>query len=239
MFFLGVSYGAEEIEETTLKDIWEVEINTNVDDIIYVEETWVFNENADVVEIVNVSVGANTGEDLDNVPITMETSSTDVNNFIDISNIKESSYIYYYGQWCNHCTNVDEYLTENDLYNKLNITKKEVWSNAGNAEEMKKDLRRLGLDVAKSWVPFIIWTIEKKEFPLPIGDKWIIEYFTHIKEILDWNLSNISYFNDYLARENPDLTTTTTETNRTIFIIVLVILAIVIPTILIKLTSKN
>jgi glutaredoxin len=194
--------------------------------LTYTSNTWEIELNIDT-------------NNTENVIFTDMETNYNTSDPTNVLNIKESSYIYYYGQWCDHCANVDEYLAENDLYNKLNITKKEVWSNAKNAEEMEKDLKRLGLDVAKSGVPFIVWTIGEKQFPLPIGDRWIIEYFTYTKEILDWNLDNISYFDNYLTWENSNLTTTTTETNRTAFIIILLILAIIIPTLLIKLTNRN
>jgi hypothetical protein len=81
-------------------------------------------------------------------------------------------------------------LTETNGYNKLNITKKEVWNNETNSLEMTQTIKRLGLDITKVGVPFIVINTGKKEFPI-IGDTSIIEYFRHVYEVIEGNTENI------------------------------------------------
>ena len=89
----------------------------------------------------------------------------------------ETSYIYYYWQWCSHCANIDEYMEWVDGYNRLNIEKKEVYSNTENAKAMSDDAKRLWYENA--WVPFLIVNEDWKETVLN-WDKTIIDYFTPI-----------------------------------------------------------
>ncbi|MDR1987276.1 MAG: hypothetical protein LBQ24_00430 [Candidatus Peribacteria bacterium] len=136
---LNISYASDEAEGLT-----------DTENVIYFDDVELDVDSDVVIEDIS--------KNLENVEITTDNSE---NSTIDVEKllgdlILTSNYTYYYGDLCPHCLNVDEYLTENDLYNKLNITKKEVWNDIKNAEEMKITLERLGLDVEKSGVPFIV-----------------------------------------------------------------------------------
>lgn len=128
--------------------------------------------------------------------------------------LDETSYIYYYGQWCSHCANLDKYMNSVWWYDKLNIVKKEIYFDDKNRQEMIDNWKRLWLDEASIWVPFFIVNNAWKETTM-IGDGIIIDYF---KTIL-WE-----------APENK---------NKTIVFAILSILAIIIPVFLIKLSNKN
>lgn len=129
----------------------------------------------------------------------------------EVSNI---SYIYYYGQWCSHCANLDKYLKNVWAYEKLNIEKKEVYFDDANRDSMMSDGKRLWLSDSDIWVPFLIVNDSWIETPI-IWDGPIIE---KLKPIL-WEVP-----------ENK---------NKTIVLTILVILAIIIPIFLIKLSNKN
>lgn len=126
----------------------------------------------------------------------------------------ESSYIFYYGQWCTHCAKVEKYLEWVSGYEKLNIVKKEVYFDDKNRQEMLDDGKRLWLEESSIWVPFFVVNDDWKETPI-IWDVVIIDY---LKTIL-W--------------EVPE------NNNKTIVFTILIILAIIIPIFLIKLSNKN
>lgn len=89
----------------------------------------------------------------------------------------ETSYLYYYGEWCPHCANVDDYMTGVDGYSRVNIEKKEVYYNQENAKSMSDDAERLW--VKWGGVPFLIIRDDENETYL-VGDGPIIEYFIPI-----------------------------------------------------------
>ena len=123
----------------------------------------------------------------------------------------DTSYIYYYWQWCPHCANVDDYMKAVDGYEKLGVEKKEVYFDSENAAEMSADAERLGLESVG--VPFLIVNEDWQEQTL-VWDTPIIDYFTPIL----W--------------EAP-------ESNRkNIILIILAVLAVVIPFLIIKWPKK-
>ena len=79
--------------------------------------------------------------------------------------------IYYYGNTCPHCKEVSDYIDKNDLMNKLPITKKEVYENTQNANEMIAAAKECGLDTNSIGVPFVF--SQRKCF---IGTPDVIEY---------------------------------------------------------------
>lgn len=130
------------------------------------------------------------------------------------NNLEETSYTYYYGQWCSHCANLDKYINWVWWYEKLNIVKKEVYFDDKNRQEMVDEWKRLWLSESEIWVPFFIinesWTETSIVWDGPIIEK--------LKPIL-WDIP-----------ENK---------NKTIILAILSILAIIIPIFLIKLSNKN
>lgn len=49
----------------------------------------------------------------------------------------DSDLIFYWGDGCPHCENVEEFMTTNNVDQKLKINKKEVYKNIDNQEELK------------------------------------------------------------------------------------------------------
>ncbi|MDH4330216.1 MAG: hypothetical protein OEV93_01565 [Candidatus Moranbacteria bacterium] len=63
--------------------------------------------------------------------------------------------IYFYGDGCPHCSDVLEFIAANDIENKVDFTKKEVWKNAQNNKELSEVAKRCGLDPRDIGVPFV------------------------------------------------------------------------------------
>ncbi|GBE16539.1 hypothetical protein BMS3Abin15_00360 [bacterium BMS3Abin15] len=63
--------------------------------------------------------------------------------------------VYYYGEECPHCQDVAKFLEENNIAEKVSFSKKEVWSNQGNKNEMNDRARECGLDISNIGVPFL------------------------------------------------------------------------------------
>lgn len=103
----------------------------------------------------------------------------DTNQIEGTENTSDTSYTYYYGQWCSYCAKVDRYLTWVDAENKINIEKKEVYFNDENRALMSADAQKLGLDPATVGVPFLVLQQWETTSHL-IGDVPIIEHFTPI-----------------------------------------------------------
>lgn len=143
---------------------------------------------------------------------TWEVVSTGSLNKLD--ELSNTSYIYFYWQWCPHCANLDRYLTKVWAYDKLDIVKKEIYFDDENRAELQKYADSFWLKDGV-WVPFLI-----------IND-WENQTY------LTWDTPVIEYFKTYLGEIQVN------EKNRAIVITVLMVLAIITPVFLIKLSSKN
>lgn len=92
------------------------------------------------------------------------------NNKINIPS--DGKIIYYYGDGCPHCANVDKFFTDNKITEKIQFEKKEVYNNTTNSEEMSAKAKICKISENKIGVPFL-WTGSG----CVIGDKPIIEFF--------------------------------------------------------------
>lgn len=63
--------------------------------------------------------------------------------------------IYFYGETCPHCIELNKFLEENKIAEKVNFSKKEVWSNKTNAAEMEKKAQECGIQREGMGVPFV------------------------------------------------------------------------------------
>lgn len=66
-----------------------------------------------------------------------------------------SSTVYFYGEECPHCKDVLSFFDKNDIYNKVDFVKKEVWHNKKNGEELRKSALKCGLNPSNIGVPFV------------------------------------------------------------------------------------
>lgn len=66
------------------------------------------------------------------------------------------SYLLFYGQECGHCHEVLTYVDDNGISDVLDIKFSEVYHSPENAEILSVFVDKLGLDMNKIWVPFLL-----------------------------------------------------------------------------------
>ena len=68
---------------------------------------------------------------------------------------QNAALILYYGDGCPHCKVVEDYIAQNNLQTKLDISEKEVWHNQTNLNELTNKARACGLDLNKLGIPML------------------------------------------------------------------------------------
>lgn len=89
-----------------------------------------------------------------------------------LAELKTAPPIFYFGNTCPHCEDVEEWFNANQVESKISFVKKEVYDDRNNAAELKKVAASCGLDTASIGVPFLF-----AEGQCLIGAPDIIEYF--------------------------------------------------------------
>jgi glutaredoxin len=84
----------------------------------------------------------------------------------------EKSMILFYREGCSHCARVEEYLSANNIKDKVSFKEKEVYYNRANAEELAAKAKVCGLPADSIGVPFL-WDNGK----CYLGDRDIIDFF--------------------------------------------------------------
>ncbi len=69
---------------------------------------------------------------------------------------KTWNYLYYYGETCSSCIQLWEFFKKNDIYEKYNITKKEVFYNEKNRKELLEKWEKMWYNLQDIKVPFFI-----------------------------------------------------------------------------------
>ena len=87
----------------------------------------------------------------------------------------DAKIVLYYSNQCPHCKNVEEYIAQNDVENKIEFAQKEVGDNRTNANEMIGKATLCNIQDKSLGIPFL-WDGENGDKCL-MGDKDIIEYF--------------------------------------------------------------
>jgi len=91
----------------------------------------------------------------------------------------ENKMIYFYGEGCPHCANVEQFLKENDVASKIKFEEKEIYFDKGNANLLILIAKKkCGLEESEIGIPFL-W--DKGE--CIVGDKPIIDNFREKLEI--------------------------------------------------------
>lgn len=80
---------------------------------------------------------------------------------------------FFYGNTCPHCSEVEKWIEENKVGEKISIVKKEVYDNQQNAKELTKAAESCGLPTDSVGVPFLY--AESKCF---IGTPDVINYLS-------------------------------------------------------------
>ncbi|MCR4329051.1 MAG: thioredoxin [Candidatus Roizmanbacteria bacterium] len=86
--------------------------------------------------------------------------------------------IFFYGETCPHCKDVEEWMKENKVEKKISIVKKEVYENRDNAQELTQVAGKCNLPTDTIGVPFLY--AEGKCF---VGSPDVISYFSSKMEI--------------------------------------------------------
>jgi len=94
---------------------------------------------------------------------------------------------FFYGQGCPHCEVVEEYFTDNNIYSKYQIDKKEIYGNKENARLLISVLSELGYPTDQIGVPTVVVGSE-----VLVGDKIIIESFESAAENLKNSQNNLN-----------------------------------------------
>jgi glutaredoxin len=63
--------------------------------------------------------------------------------------------ILFYGRECPHCQDVEKFLSDNNIAQKVKYDSIEVWHNEDNANLMKEKAKECGLDQSKIGVPLV------------------------------------------------------------------------------------
>ena len=85
-------------------------------------------------------------------------------------------YILFYGNGCPHCKKVEDFLTENKISEKWDLSKKEVFFNKTNLKELEWYMQKHDLNYENIEVPFLIIN-SGADCDYINGDQNIIDYF--------------------------------------------------------------
>lgn len=99
-------------------------------------------------------------------------SLSTITSYFHKENPSVSGMILFYGTNCSHCTNVQNFITSNNIQNKLKFTQLEVFNNPTNTNILADRSQICGLNPQEIGVPFF-W--DGKHCIL--GDKDIISFF--------------------------------------------------------------
>ena len=69
--------------------------------------------------------------------------------------IADKTPVFFYGNTCPHCAEVEKWIEENKIEEKISIIKKEVYDNQQNAKELTKAAENCGLSTDSIGVPFL------------------------------------------------------------------------------------
>lgn len=81
----------------------------------------------------------------------------DSNQKAEIDNVTVSpdATVLYYGEECPHCKDVEKFIEENHVEEKVSFERKEVWHDKKNAAEMQDAAKVCGLSDDEIGVPFM------------------------------------------------------------------------------------
>lgn len=88
-----------------------------------------------------------------------------------------TNYEYFWGNGCPHCEVVEKFFESWEGKNKVEIEKREVWYNSGNAKAMAARAESCGIAKSDLAVPFLVTPDAK----CIMGDEPIINHFKELK----------------------------------------------------------
>lgn len=87
--------------------------------------------------------------------------------------------ILFYGEGCPHCKNVDDFIAQNGIKDKVKFENLEVWYNKDNQAIIGQVAQKCGVDSKQVGVPFLYDGISK----CYVGDVDVINFFKNEAEI--------------------------------------------------------
>ncbi len=90
------------------------------------------------------------------------------------NNSEDQIAILFYGDGCPHCVEVEKYIAENNIKEKIIFIEKEVYKNANNAKILNKKAKKCGIKENEIGVPFL-WA----EGKCYMGNEDIINFFNN------------------------------------------------------------
>ncbi|MDD3303267.1 MAG: hypothetical protein PHN31_06950, partial [Candidatus Gracilibacteria bacterium] len=120
--------------------------------------------------------------------------------FIFSLNVFADTYVFYYGQGCPHCANVERFFKEDNTRSNYKVIEKEVYFSAKNRDEFLNDSDTIGIPEETRGVPTLIVKDDNGNLKLyKIGDSSIIDYFKSIKVKQDNNV--VTHNNEEVKKE--------------------------------------
>ena len=113
------------------------------------------------------------------IGIVILASNTKISPEATEAGAKSSQIVLFYGDGCPHCALVEKFVAENSIEAKVPFTKKEVYYNKQNANEMTEKAQICGMPTDSIGVPFL-WDGSK----CLVGDQDVIEFFKSEANVL-------------------------------------------------------
>jgi len=85
----------------------------------------------------------------------------------------DSTIIFFYGDTCPHCKNVEEFFTENDVASRISFEQREVYNSTANASLMADKYKKCGITNTNDMGVPLLWD----GITCIQGDEPIINYF--------------------------------------------------------------
>lgn len=128
--------------------------------------------------------------------------------FVIINTSFADSYIFYYGQGCPHCSNVEKFFKEDNIKSKYTIEEREVYFNASNRDKFSADADLMGMPVESRGVPTLIVKDDSwNPILYKVWDTSIVEYF---KSLL-WTLTVVDNVDTIVDKKESKKTKTIWE----------------------------
>lgn len=91
-----------------------------------------------------------------------------------VSNVNNSEIILYYSNTCSHCKIVEDFISQNNISQKISFQSKEVSENQANSIELATKAQKCSISTDSIGVPFL-W--DGSASKCIIGDTDIIQFF--------------------------------------------------------------
>lgn len=88
----------------------------------------------------------------------------------------DSTMIFFYGETCPHCKNVEEFFAENKVREKISFEEREVYNSTANAKIMNDRYNKCGITDPKEMSVPLFWD----GTACITGDQPIIDYFNNL-----------------------------------------------------------